>query len=313
MAPKVGRAAWVGERAHGEVDAGAAAWVLITAALADVPPPPVAGAPSAADPSPESSPPMTSSEPRRVVDGVVQYPMADGTTIPQLGFGVWRVDDDSAEVAVAEALRVGYRHIDGRKLYHNDGGAAGRCRTPAFAHDEVYVTTKLSPTTTRATTRTLRRLDASLQRLGIDQVDLYLIHWAAPSRDRYVDTWRAFDRAADASGRSIGVSNFQSAHLDRIIGETGVTPIINQIELPPLLPTEAPARRRRATTASSPNRGRRSARARGCSTTRCSRIAAGHDASPAQVVIAWHLALDRVVIPKSVTPRESRRTSPRGR
>ena len=188
---------------------------------------------------------MTSLESRRVVDGVVQYPMADGTTIPQLGFGVAQVDDATAEVAVAEALRVGYRHIDTAAGYDNEGGVGRAIAGSGLARGDVYVTTKVG-NDDQGYDSTLHAFDASVRRLGIEQVDLYLIHWALPSRDLYVDTWRALvELQTQGRVRSIGVSNFNPPHLDRIVAETGVTPTINQIELHPVPPTGTTAGRRR--------------------------------------------------------------------
>ena len=246
---------------------------------------------------------MTSSEPHRVVDGVVQYPMADGTTIPQLGFGVWQVDDADR--------RGGRGRGPARRLpphRHGRGVPQRGRRRPGHRRLGVSPATRCtSPprwaTTTRATTRRCGRSTPALERLGIEQVDLYLIHWAAPSRDLYVDTWRALvELQAQGRVRSIGVSNFNPPHLDRIVAETGVTPTINQIELHPYLqqaPLRAADGERGIVTESWSPLGQGQGL---LDDPVLADIAAGHDATPAQVVIAWHLALGLVVIPKSVTP-----------
>ena len=245
---------------------------------------------------------MTSLEPRRVVDGVVQFPTADGATIPQLGFGVAQVDDATAEVAVAEALRVGYRHIDTAAVYDNEGGVGRAVAGSGLARGDVYITTKVG-NNDQGYDSTLQAFDASVRRLAIEQVDLYLIHWALPSRDLYVDTWRALvELQTQGRVRSIGVSNFNPPHLDRIVAETGVTPTINQIELHPYLqqaPLRAADDERGIVTESWSPLGQGQGL---LDDPVLADIAAGHDATPAQVVIAWHLALDLVVIPKSVTP-----------
>ena len=245
---------------------------------------------------------MTSLESRRVVDGVVQHPMSDGTTIPQLGFGVAQIDDASAEVAVAEALRVGYRHIDTAAGYDNEGGVGRAIAGSGLARGDVYVTTKVG-NDDQGYDSTLHAFDASVRRLGIEQVDLYLIHWALPSRDLYVDTWHALvELQTQGRVRSIGVSNFNPPHLDRIVAETGVTPTINQIELHPYLqqaPLRAADDERGIVTESWSPIGQGQGL---LDDPVLADIADGHDATPAQVVIAWHLALDLVVIPKSVTP-----------
>ncbi|MPV48671.1 aldo/keto reductase [Pseudactinotalea sp. HY160] len=226
----------------------------------------------------------------------------DGTAIPQLGFGVWQVPDDQAQVAVEEALRVGYRHIDTAAAYANESGVGRALATSGLARDDVYITTKLW-NADQGYHSALDAYEASLDKLGIETVDLYLIHWAAPSFDLYSDSWKALAKLREEGRvRSIGVSNFEADHLQRIIVETGVTPVINQIEVHPYLQQET----MRATNSS-----------HGIATEAWSplgsghglledpalvRIAETHDATPAQVVLAWHLAIGNVVIPKSVTP-----------
>ena len=166
----------------------------------------------------------------------------NGTSIPQVGFGVFRVPDDETEPAVLTAIEAGYRSIDTAALYGNEEGVGRAVASCGLPREELFVTTKLW-NDDQGHDSTLRAFDASLQRLGLDYVDLYLIHWPKPSLDRYVETWRAFETlAADGRARAIGVSNFQIAHLQRLLDETQVVPAVNQIELHPRLQQE-PLRR----------------------------------------------------------------------
>jgi 2,5-diketo-D-gluconate reductase A len=226
----------------------------------------------------------------------------DGHTIPQLGYGVWQVDDDVAETVVGEALRVGYRHIDTAKLYGNEAGVGRAIRASGIPRDDIFVTTKLW-NDDQGRDNVLRAFDASMDRLGFDVLDLYLIHWPTPKRGLYVETWQAFLELKE-SGRvkSIGVSNFPAEQLDDLAAATGVLPVINQVELHPYL-NQAALRAYDSThgiltQAWSPLGQGGELLAEPVITS----IAAAHDATPAQVVLAWHLALGNVVIPKSVTP-----------
>ncbi|WP_154795429.1 aldo/keto reductase [Occultella kanbiaonis] len=233
---------------------------------------------------------------------VPAHSLSDGSTIPQLGFGVWQVPDDEAHTAVAEALRVGYRLIDTAAAYGNEAGVGRAIAESGLARDEVYVTTKLN-NPDQGYDSTLRAYDDSLAKLGLETVDLYLIHWAAPAWDLYSDTWKAFVTLLNEGRvRSIGVSNFQIPHLERIIGETGVTPVLNQVESHPYLQQNElkafHAEHNIATEAWSPLGSGRGLLEDPVFTE----IAAAHQVTPAQVVLAWHLAVGNVVIPKSVTP-----------
>ncbi|WP_139286087.1 aldo/keto reductase [Tsukamurella tyrosinosolvens] len=225
----------------------------------------------------------------------------NGTSIPQLGFGVWQVPDDGARDAVAEALRVGYRSIDTAKVYENEAGTGGAIAESGLARDEVFLTTKLW-NSDQGLDETLRAFDASLERLGTDYVDLYLIHWPVPEYDRFVDTFKAFQQIRDSGrAKAIGVSNFRVEDLRRVIDETGETPAINQIELHPGLPQDElrafHAEHGIATEAWSPL-------GQGESLTDAAvvEVAAAHGVTPAQAILRWHLQLGNVVIPKSVTP-----------
>ena len=226
----------------------------------------------------------------------------DGNTIPQLGYGVWQVDSDIAEDVVGRALRVGYRHIDTAKIYGNEQGVGRAIANSGLAREDVFVTTKLW-NDDHGHDSALKAVDASLQRLGLDHVDLYLIHWPTPRRGKYLETWKAFQEIRDSGkARSIGVSNFPQEHLQEIIDATGVVPVVNQVELHPYFNQSAlrefNASHGILTEAWSPlGQGGELLQ----DPTICG-IAAKHGATPGQVVIAWHLALGNVVFPKTVTP-----------
>jgi diketogulonate reductase-like aldo/keto reductase len=226
----------------------------------------------------------------------------NGVEMPQLGFGVWQVPDDEAETAVATALEAGYRSIDTAAIYGNEEGTGKAIAASGLPREELFVTTKLW-NDDQGYDATLRAFETSLAKLGLEYVDLYLIHWPLPSQDRYVDTYKAFEKLhADGLVRAIGVSNFLPEHLDRLIAETSVVPAVNQIELHPHLQQRAVreyhAGQGIATEAWSPlgqGKGLLGVPA-------IVAIARKHDRTPAQVVLRWHLQLGNVVIPKSVTP-----------
>ncbi|MFF4899106.1 aldo/keto reductase [Streptomyces sp. NPDC001068] len=220
--------------------------------------------------------------------------------MPQLGFGVFQVPDTETTAAVTGALRAGYRSIDTAAIYGNERGVGQALADSGIARDELFVTTKLW-NSEQGYDSTLAAFDASLDRLGLDHVDLYLIHWPTPARDLYIDTWRALEKLyADGRTRAIGVSNFQPAHLERLLGAASVVPAVNQVELHPGLQQAAlrefHARHGIATEAWSPL-----AQGAVLKDETITSIAAAHDRSPAQVVLRWHLQIGNVVIPKSVT------------
>jgi 2,5-diketo-D-gluconate reductase A len=225
----------------------------------------------------------------------------DGNAIPQLGYGVWQVEDDVAEKVVRQAFEAGYRHVDTASIYGNEAGVGRAISSSGIGRDELFITTKLWNADQGYGT-TLKAFEASMDRLGLDTLDLYLIHWLQPRQDKYVDTWKALiELQKRGRVKSIGVSNFTPEGLQRIIDETGVVPAINQVELHPFFNQlelrDFNASRGILTQAWSPlGQGGEL-----LADSVVAEIAAKHGASPAQVVIAWHLAIGNVVIPKSVT------------
>ncbi|MBB4689706.1 aldo/keto reductase [Amycolatopsis jiangsuensis] len=228
--------------------------------------------------------------------------LGNGVEMPQLGFGVFQVPDDETQAAVKAALEAGYRSIDTAKVYGNEEGVGQALAESGIARDELFITTKLW-NADQGYDETLRAFDASLGRLGLDQLDLYLIHWPLPQRDKYVATWKALEKLyEDGRVRAIGVSNFQPTHLQRLLDEGSVAPVVNQIELHPYLNQEElrafHAGHGIATEAWSPL-------AKGgdlLADDTVRQLATKHGRTPAQIVIRWHLQLGNVVIPKSVTP-----------
>jgi len=226
-------------------------------------------------------------------------PLNSGTTIPQLGLGTWPLDDQEVERAIIEAAAIGYRHIDTAVKYGNEVGVGLGVKHSGVGRDDLFVTTKLDGTY-QGDDRALDGLDASLARLGLDYVDLLLIHWPLPARDEYVSTWETFIRLREAGkARAIGVSNFKPAHIDRLIAETGVVPAVNQIQL-------SPAIQRREQRAYDSERGivteSWSPLGAGGDLLRSpvlAEIAEKHDKTPGQVVLRWHIQNGLVVIPKS--------------
>ena len=229
----------------------------------------------------------------------------DGNTIPQLGLGLYKVPAADAARLSREAIAIGYRHLDTAALYANEEGVGEAVRSAEVPRDELFVASKVWMDD-NGYDSTLRAFDASMQRLGLATLDLYMIHWPVPSTDRYVETWRALVRLQE-EGRvqSIGVANFHAHHLERIIDETGVAPVVNQVELHPWLPQEELRAFDEAhgirTEAWSPL-----ARGRVLGTPLLADLADKHGRSPAQVVLRWHLELGNIVIPKASSPERLR-------
>ncbi len=225
----------------------------------------------------------------------------NGVDMPQVGFGVFQVPNEETATAVAAALKAGYRSIDTAAVYGNEEGVGKALAESGVAREELFITSKLW-IADLGYEQTLKAFDASLERLGLDFLDLYLIHWPAPARDLYVDSWKALEKLyAEKKIRAIGVSNFQPAHLEKLIEASDIVPAVNQVELHPALQNHeviaANTKHGIVTEAWSPL-------AQGAMLTDDTilAIAGSHNVTAAQVILRWHLQQGRVIIPKSVTP-----------
>jgi 2,5-diketo-D-gluconate reductase A len=229
----------------------------------------------------------------------------DGIEMPQLGFGVFQVPPEETQRAVELAIEAGYRHIDTAAAYRNEKGVGAALAASGLSREDYFVTTKLW-NSQQGHDSTLAAFEASLDRLGLDHVDLYLIHWPVPIEGLFLDTWRAFERIhGEEAARTIGVSNFRIEDLKLLERETETRPTVNQIELHPRLQQADlrawDAEHGIATEAWSPL-----AQGELLDDETIGKIAARHGKSPAQAILRWHLQLGNVVIPKSATPERIR-------
>ncbi|MGC1458618.1 MAG: aldo/keto reductase [Steroidobacteraceae bacterium] len=231
-----------------------------------------------------------------------QFALRDGNSIPQLGLGVFQTPQAITASVVQTALAAGYRHIDTAAIYENEAGVGEGLRASGLQPTEVFITTKLW-NADQGFDSALKGFDRSMKRLGLEVLDLYLIHWPSPQRGLYLDSWRALVQLQKQRRvRSIGVSNFDAEQLQRIIGETGVTPVLNQIELHPHFQQRALIETHHAlgiATESWSPLGQGKALVDpviGAIAARCGR-------TPAQIIIRWHLDMGLIVIPKSATPK----------
>lgn len=225
----------------------------------------------------------------------------DGNSIPQVGLGVFQTPPDDTERAVSTAFEAGYRHVDTAAAYRNERGVGQALANSGLAREDVYITTKLW-NADQGYDSTLKAFDRSMDKLKISYLDLYLIHWPLPSRNTFVDTFKAFSKLRDEGRvRSIGVSNFEPEHLRILVDATGIVPAVNQVELHPLFAQEAlreaHAQMGIATEAWAPlGQGAL------LDNPVVTEVATRHGKTPAQVLIRWHIQLGNIVIPKSVTP-----------
>jgi 2,5-diketo-D-gluconate reductase A len=231
-----------------------------------------------------------------------RIPLNDGNSIPQIGLGTWPLDDADAAAAVIAAVEAGYRHVDTATKYGNETGVGDGFAASGLARDEMFITTKLDGKF-QGEDRAIRGLDAALERLRLDYVDLLLIHWPLPQRDEYVSTFRTFAKLRDEGKvRSIGVSNFKPAHLERLIAETGITPAVNQIQLNPFVVRDeqrAVDERLGIVTESWSPLGPDTNL---LTDARILEIAGAHGRTAGQVVLRWHVQQGLVAIPKSKSP-----------
>jgi diketogulonate reductase-like aldo/keto reductase len=232
--------------------------------------------------------------------------MNNGLEIPQLGFGVFLVPPEETQEAVAEALKADYRLIDTAQGYRNEEGVGAAIAESDIPREELFITSKLT-NSEHGYDSALAAFEGSMQKLGIEVLDLFLIHWPLPMFDQYVETWRAFERLlADGRVRSIGVSNFEIDHLQRLMAETDVVPAVNQIELHPQFPQEELREFHQEHGILTESWGPLGQGKGLLEDPSIVQVARRRDRTPAQVVLRWHIQLGCVVIPKSVNPERIR-------
>jgi 2,5-diketo-D-gluconate reductase A len=225
----------------------------------------------------------------------------DGNLIPSVGLGVWQTPPQATEDAVGTALQAGYRHVDTAAAYGNEREVGDAVRKSGLAREEVFLTTKLW-NADQGYDRTMAAFEQSVDRLGVDYLDLYLIHWPVPAAGEFVDTFRAFSALHDLGRiRSIGVSNFEPEHLNTLIDVTGIVPAVNQIELHPLLP-QTELREMHATLGIATEAWSPLGRGSLLGNPTIAKVADAHGKTAAQALIRWHVQLGNIVIPKSVNP-----------
>ncbi|MCU1542698.1 MAG: oxidoreductase [Microbacteriaceae bacterium] len=231
-----------------------------------------------------------------------RIPLNDGNSIPQIGLGTWPLDDADVAKAVVAAVEVGYRHIDTATKYGNEKGVGDGIVASGLPRDEVFVTTKLDGQF-QGSDRAIQGLDAALRRLRLDYVDLLLIHWPLPARDEYVSTFRTFARLREEGKvRSIGVSNFKPAHLERLIAESGITPAVNQIQINPFVVRDEQRAANERLGIVTESWGPLGPDTDLLTDARILEIAGAHGRTAGQVVLRWHVQQGLVAIPKSTSP-----------
>ncbi len=232
---------------------------------------------------------------------VAHIELNNGVQIPQVGYGVFQIPNDETQAAVEGALAAGYRHIDTAAAYQNEAGVGAAIKASGLSRDDIFVTTKLR-NGEQGFEASLKAFDNSKRELGLDVVDLYLIHWPAPSQDLYLETWRAFEKLyADGAVRAIGISNFLPDHVARLVEHAQVTPAVNQFEVHPSfqqVDTQQASREAGIAVEAYAPIGQAKDLAHAAVTDAAEAL----DVTPGQVVLRWHIQNGTIVIPKSVTP-----------
>ncbi|MET4783006.1 aldo/keto reductase [Glaciihabitans sp. UYNi722] len=237
---------------------------------------------------------------------IPSLPLNNGTSIPQIGLGTWPLNDEQVAPVIVTAVEAGYRHIDTAAKYGNETGVGVGIRDSGLAREELFVTTKLDGEF-QGDDRAVAGLDASLERLGLDYVDLLLIHWPLPARGEFVSTWRTFEKLlAAGKAKAIGVSNFKPAHIAKLVAETDVPPAVNQVQLSPYTPRLAERQvndeHRIVTESWSPIGAGNDLLV----APAIAAIAERADRTAAQIVLRWHVQQSLVAIPKSANPERIR-------